>query len=57
MDDGAALALGNFPLNLFADLTGPLGTRPGRTFFVVKLGLGPPLVFIFARSLLLFARV
>lgn len=59
MDDGAALALGNFALDLFADLAGPLGPLASRTFFVVKLGLGLPalpLRFVFASSFLMLAR-
>jgi len=60
MNDGPALAFGNFALDLFADLSGALGARTGRTFFVVELGLRPglpPLAFVFARRFLLFARV
>jgi len=60
MHDGTALAFGNLTLDLFADLAGPLGTRTGRTFFVVKLGLRPSLTslaFVFSRGFLLFARV
>jgi len=58
MHDGTALAFGNFALDFLADLAGTLGTSAGRTFFVVKLRLGPgltPLPFVFAGSLLLFA--
>jgi len=57
MHDRAALALGDFALDLFANLAGPLGTRPSRAFFVVKLGLGVPLAFVFARGFLLPASV
>jgi len=60
MHDGAALAFGDFALDLFADLSGSLGACTSRTFFVVEFGLRPglpPLAFVFARRFLLFARV
>jgi len=58
--DRAALAFGDLALDLFADLAGPLGARTGRTFFVVKLSLGPglpALALAFVRGFLLLARV
>jgi len=60
MHDRAALAFGDFALDLFANLAGSLSAGAGRTFFVVEFGLGPllpPFVFVFASGLLLFARV